>query len=150
FRTLAINSKHTEGAKQRHTWPLVRATERSATASEVAKDFSSLLRRIDPRPRPPRPLETPTRLSDPNWTDCVAPIAYVAGVVGRSCRNSGQKMKGNGADDAGPPAESSCAPPLEWKFSQVFGERIAGEEVQEGTSFCFPFVRSVFDGAGRA
>lgn len=27
---------------------------------------------------------------------------------------------------AGPP------PPLEWKFSQVFGERTAGEEVQEG------------------
>ena len=28
-----------------------------------------------------------------------------------------------------------CAPPpspLEWKFSQVFGERMAGEEVQEG------------------
>lgn len=23
--------------------------------------------------------------------------------------------------------------PLEWKFSQVFGERAAGEEVQEGT-----------------
>ena len=23
-------------------------------------------------------------------------------------------------------------PPLEWKFSQVFGERVAGEEVQEG------------------
>lgn len=27
---------------------------------------------------------------------------------------------------AGPPA------PLDWKFSQVFGERTAGEEVQEG------------------
>ncbi|CAD5169202.1 unnamed protein product [Musa acuminata subsp. malaccensis] len=40
-------------------------------------------------------------------------------------------MKGNGAEGAGPPAESSCPPPLEWKFSQVFGERIAGEEVQE-------------------
>lgn len=27
-----------------------------------------------------------------------------------------------------------CTPPspLEWKFSQVFGERTAGEEVQEG------------------
>lgn len=23
-------------------------------------------------------------------------------------------------------------PPLDWKFSQVFGERAAGEEVQEG------------------
>ncbi|KAJ0031313.1 hypothetical protein Pint_12933 [Pistacia integerrima] len=25
------------------------------------------------------------------------------------------------------------SPPLEWKFSQVFGERTAGEEVQEDT-----------------
>ncbi|CAN4086915.1 unnamed protein product [Withania somnifera] len=31
----------------------------------------------------------------------------------------------NGGDGAGPP------PPLDWKFSQVFGERTAGEEVQE-------------------
>jgi len=23
-------------------------------------------------------------------------------------------------------------PPLEWRFSQVFGERLAGEEIQEG------------------
>lgn len=30
------------------------------------------------------------------------------------------------ATQAGPP------PPLDWKFSQVFGERTAGEEVQEG------------------
>lgn len=29
---------------------------------------------------------------------------------------------------AGPPT------PLEWKFSQVFGERTAGEEVQEGNT----------------
>jgi len=37
---------------------------------------------------------------------------------------------GGGAGDVsavGPPP-----PPLEWKFSQVFGERAAGEEVQEG------------------
>lgn len=27
---------------------------------------------------------------------------------------------------------SQPLPPLEWKFSQVFGERAAGEEVQEG------------------
>lgn len=38
----------------------------------------------------------------------------------------------NGGDEvveappAGPPQ------PLDWKFSQVFGERTAGEEVQEG------------------
>ncbi len=27
-------------------------------------------------------------------------------------------------------------PALEWKFSQVFGERAAGEEVQEGMYMC--------------
>ncbi|GKV35724.1 hypothetical protein SLEP1_g43953 [Rubroshorea leprosula] len=27
--------------------------------------------------------------------------------------------------------------PLDWKFSQVFGERAAGEEVQEGFVFVF-------------
>ncbi|KAG5537844.1 hypothetical protein RHGRI_025070 [Rhododendron griersonianum] len=36
---------------------------------------------------------------------------------------------------AGPP------PPLEWKFSQVFGERTAGEEVQEGLMKPFWFQR---------
>ncbi|RZR80746.1 hypothetical protein BHM03_00006821 [Ensete ventricosum] len=35
-------------------------------------------------------------------------------------------MKGNGAEDSSPKP-----PPLEWKFSQVFGERAEGEEVQE-------------------
>lgn len=43
----------------------------------------------------------------------------------------------NGGDEvvaapAGPPQ------PLEWKFSQVFGERTAGEEVQEGN--CCSYV----------
>lgn len=33
--------------------------------------------------------------------------------------------------------EESLPPPLEWKFSQVFGERSAGEEVQEGMRFYF-------------
>ena len=36
----------------------------------------------------------------------------------------------NGDDTAAPSAPPP--PPLEWKFSQVFGERAAGEEVQEG------------------
>ncbi|KAK1290035.1 Serine/threonine protein phosphatase 2A 55 kDa regulatory subunit B beta isoform [Acorus calamus] len=41
-------------------------------------------------------------------------------------------MNGRGRDE-GPAAASAPAPPapLEWKFSQVFGERTAGEEVQE-------------------
>lgn len=39
-------------------------------------------------------------------------------------------------------AEAAVAPeggpqPLEWRFSQVFGERAAGEEVQEGALFGF-------------
>lgn len=38
------------------------------------------------------------------------------------------------APPAGPP------PPLEWKFSQVFGERTAGEEVQEGKANIFNLV----------
>ncbi|XP_038700680.1 serine/threonine protein phosphatase 2A 55 kDa regulatory subunit B beta isoform-like isoform X2 [Tripterygium wilfordii] len=37
---------------------------------------------------------------------------------------------GNGVEEAA--ASTACGPePLEWKFSQVFGERAAGEEVQE-------------------
>ncbi|RWW29454.1 hypothetical protein BHE74_00003506 [Ensete ventricosum] len=63
-----------------------------------------------------------------------ARIADAAGVEGRSRGNSGRKMKGNGAEDLTP----GLPPPLEWKFSQVFGERAAGEEVQEGTIFPSP------------
>ncbi|XP_052182780.1 serine/threonine protein phosphatase 2A 55 kDa regulatory subunit B beta isoform isoform X4 [Diospyros lotus] len=40
----------------------------------------------------------------------------------------------NGGDDGGGAAAAPTGPPpppLEWKFSQVFGERTAGEEVQE-------------------
>ncbi|XP_072983417.1 serine/threonine protein phosphatase 2A 55 kDa regulatory subunit B beta isoform-like isoform X2 [Typha latifolia] len=39
-------------------------------------------------------------------------------------------MNGKGPEDAGSPADSP-PPPLDWRFSQVFGERAAGEEVQE-------------------
>jgi serine/threonine-protein phosphatase 2A regulatory subunit B len=53
-------------------------------------------------------------------------------------------MNGNAAPErspsASPPTQvqtQSPAPtptqPLEWRFSQVFGERGAGEEVQDGT-----------------
>ncbi|MFS7992241.1 putative protein phosphatase 2A regulatory subunit PR55 [Helianthus anomalus] len=38
-------------------------------------------------------------------------------------------MNGGDADVAAAPA--APPPELEWKFSQVFGERTAGEEVQE-------------------
>ena len=40
-------------------------------------------------------------------------------------------MIAGGAPAPGVPGQPS--PALEWKFSQVFGERAAGEEVQEGT-----------------
>lgn len=41
----------------------------------------------------------------------------------------------NGGDDAASSAATSGPPPsLEWRFSQVFGERTAGEEVQEGNN----------------
>uniref|UniRef100_A0A2N9HCK1 Uncharacterized protein n=1 Tax=Fagus sylvatica TaxID=28930 RepID=A0A2N9HCK1_FAGSY len=33
------------------------------------------------------------------------------------------------------PAAAGSSQPLEWKFEQVFGERAAGEEVQEGLTF---------------
>lgn len=32
-------------------------------------------------------------------------------------------------------------PPLDWKFSQVFGERTAGEEIQEGIIRSYFFIR---------
>uniref|UniRef100_A0A2N9FVY9 Uncharacterized protein n=1 Tax=Fagus sylvatica TaxID=28930 RepID=A0A2N9FVY9_FAGSY len=34
------------------------------------------------------------------------------------------------------PAAAGSSQPLEWKFEQVFGERAAGEEVQEDLIFC--------------
>ena len=40
-------------------------------------------------------------------------------------------MKGGDRGDVAAAPEGP-PPPLDWKFSQVFGERTAGEEVQEG------------------
>lgn len=40
-------------------------------------------------------------------------------------------MTGGDGDGDG---DVTAAPPLDWKFSQVFGERTAGEEVQEGNT----------------
>lgn len=39
----------------------------------------------------------------------------------------------NGGDEV--TATAPASPPLEWKFSQVFGEPTAGEELQEGKIF---------------
>lgn len=41
----------------------------------------------------------------------------------------------NGGDEV-VAAPAGPLQPLEWKFSQVFGERTAGEEVQEGNCSC--------------
>lgn len=48
----------------------------------------------------------------------------------------------NGGDEV---AETPASPPqpLEWKFSQVFGERTAGEEVQEG-NMLFIWIHIIF------
>lgn len=53
-------------------------------------------------------------------------------------RKPGRKMKRSGVIVAGT-TTAEAPPPLEWKFSQVFGERTAGEEVQEGMSFLIPY-----------
>lgn len=47
------------------------------------------------------------------------------------CVDCGVRMD---SGDGGEVASAAAGPPtpLEWKFSQVFGERAAGEEVQEG------------------
>ena len=42
------------------------------------------------------------------------------------------------APTPGLPTSSQPLPSLDWKFSQVFGERAAGEEVQEGVLSHFP------------
>lgn len=44
----------------------------------------------------------------------------------------------NGGDEV-VAAPAGPSPPLDWKFSQVFGERTAGEEVQEGIAFDYIF-----------
>ena len=45
-------------------------------------------------------------------------------------------MNGGGGDGAASSGGGGGGPPqpLEWRFSQVFGERTAGEEVQEGNT----------------
>ncbi len=47
---------------------------------------------------------------------------------------SGSQQVGAGGGGGGGGRQPQ--PALEWKFSQVFGERAAGEEVQEGMYMC--------------
>lgn len=44
------------------------------------------------------------------------------------------------APTPGLPLTGQPLPALDWKFSQVFGERAAGEEVQEGVHFLFLLI----------
>lgn len=92
-----------------------------------------------PSPFLPKPSWT-NRESAPEWA---APTCGrragrfdAAGIRSRSRRNCRRKMNGTSAEDGVRQAPSMQPPPqLEWKFSQVFGERMAGEEVQEGAIF---------------
>ena len=48
-------------------------------------------------------------------------------------RETEREMNGGGDDeDVVVAASADASPPLQWRFSQVFGERSAGEEVQPG------------------
>lgn len=61
----------------------------------------------------------------PSWSSRIDFVRFgETSVIGFASREM------NGDDTAAPSAPPP--PPLEWKFSQVFGERAAGEEVQEG------------------
>ena len=61
---------------------------------------------------------------------------WVFALVNYPIRRAQKKMNGGGGGvGIGAPAPATVPQPLEWKFSQVFGERAAGEEVQEGTLF---------------
>jgi serine/threonine-protein phosphatase 2A regulatory subunit B len=52
---------------------------------------------------------------------------------------SGSQQVGAGGGGGGRQPQ----PALEWKFSQVFGERAAGEEVQEGIYMCMLLLLSL-------
>jgi hypothetical protein len=45
------------------------------------------------------------------------------------------------AAGAGSSSAQQGHPTMEWRFAQVFGERAAGEDVQEGTLPCHPLAR---------
>jgi serine/threonine-protein phosphatase 2A regulatory subunit B len=53
-----------------------------------------------------------------------------------SAGGGGSPASGSQQVGAGGGGGRQPQPALEWKFSQVFGERAAGEEVQEGMYMC--------------
>lgn len=58
---------------------------------------------------------------------------------------------GGGGDGAASSGGGGGGPPpsLEWRFSQVFGERTAGEEVQEGNILCVRDCEEICFRSGR-
>lgn len=58
----------------------------------------------------------------------------------RAIAGIGFNMPDNEGEEAVGGEKDSSPIPLEWKFSQVFGERSAGEEVQEGAFIVFYFL----------
>jgi len=58
-------------------------------------------------------------------------------------RDREREREMNGGDEV-VAASADPSLPLEWRFSQVFGERSAGEEVQEGYTSLFDFVSLCF------
>lgn len=74
-----------------------------------------------------------------NWTYRIGQIADDAGIAGPSPRETWSEDEGKlrrGCWDHGGVVPSGIAG---MKFSQVFGERAAGEEVQEGMGLVIPF-----------
>lgn len=59
-------------------------------------------------------------------------VAMISGASGASGISSNSSAAGASSATAVGAAAGAPLPALEWKFSQVFGERAIGEEVQEG------------------
>jgi hypothetical protein len=84
------------------------------------------------RPSRPRPL---ARSSIPPALQPIPPGARPITMNGAAApeRSPSPSPPPPAQAQAQAPPSPSPAQPLEWRFSQVFGERSAGEEVQEGT-----------------
>lgn len=76
-------------------------------------------------------------------------ISGASGASGSSSSSSAAAAGASGVTSAAGSTPAAPLPVLEWKFSQVFGERAIGEEVQEGmwldrTIVCMPRDELVF------
>jgi hypothetical protein len=75
-----------------------------------------------------------TQKSDLRCSDWIGGIRLESFDLVLGAMNGGDEVV---AAPVGPPQ------PLEWKFSQVFGERTAGEEVQEGITVILVMIISI-------